>query len=66
MRWVLLALGILLFLMGGVWLLQGLNVFTQGSMAGHSQWTVIGAIVAAVGIVFVLIAATRRKRAKTA
>jgi hypothetical protein len=66
MRWVLLILGVLLFLVGGVWLLQGLDVFTQGQMAGHSQWTVIGAIVAAVGIVLVVIGATRKKKVKTA
>jgi hypothetical protein len=61
MRWVLLVLGILLFLMGGVWLLQGLNVFTQGAMAGHSQWTLIGSIIAVVGIVLVVVGATRKK-----
>ncbi len=61
MKWVLLALGILFFLVGAVWILQGLNVFTQGAMAGHTRWTVIGSIVAAAGIVLVVVAATRRK-----
>ena len=64
MKWVLLILGILLVLMGGVWVLQGSHVLTQGSMAGKSQWTVIGAVVGVVGIVLVILGATRRK-AKT-
>ncbi len=66
MKWVLIVLGILLFLVGGVWILQGLNVFTQGAMAGKSQWTLIGSIVAAVGIIIEVIGATRRKKVKTA
>jgi hypothetical protein len=61
MKWVLLILGILLVLMGGVWVLQGSHVLTQGSMAGKSQWTVIGAVVGVVGIVLVILGATRRK-----
>ena len=46
-------------------MLQGTNVLTQGGMAGHSQWTVIGAILAVVGIVLFVLGATRR-RAKRA
>jgi hypothetical protein len=61
MKWALLILGILLVLMGGVWVLQGSHVLTQGSMAGKSQWTVIGAVVGAAGIVLVILGATRRK-----
>jgi hypothetical protein len=64
MKWVLLILGILLALVGGVWVLQGTHVLTQGSMAGKSQWTLIGSIVGAVGIVLVAVGATRKGRHK--
>jgi hypothetical protein len=64
MRWVLLALGILMLLVGAVWVLQGLNIFTRGAMAGSTRWTVIGSVVGAAGIVLVVVAATRKK-AKT-
>ena len=66
MRWVLIIVGILFVLLGAVWVLQGTNVLTQSAvMSGHSLWTVIGAILAAAGIVLVVLGATRR-RAKRA
>ena len=66
MRWVLLIVGILFVLLGVVWVLQGTNVLTGSAvMSGHSLWTVIGAILAAVGIVLIVLGAARRK-AKTA
>ena len=61
MKWVLIILGCLLILIGGVWALQGLNVLTQGAMAGHTRWTLIGGVLAAGGIVLVVIGALRRK-----
>ena len=62
MRWVLLIVGILFVLLGAVWMLQGTNVLTGSAvMSGNSLWTVVGAILAAVGIVLVVLAAARRK-----
>jgi hypothetical protein len=45
--------GLLMVCMGGIWVLQGLNIaFLEGSfMAGDPQWAVYGAILAVVGIV---------------
>lgn len=64
MRWVLLIVGILFVLLGVSWVLQGTNVLTGSAvMSGHSLWTVIGGILAAVGIVLVVLGAAR-KRAK--
>ena len=60
MRWVLIVLGALLVLIGAVWALQGLNVFTQGAMAGHMRWTAIGGAFAAVGIVSIVLGARLR------
>jgi hypothetical protein len=61
MKWFFIILGCLLILVGGVWALQGLNVLTQGVMAGHSKWTLIGSVLGAGGIVLVVVGALRRK-----
>ena len=60
MKWVLTIVGVLLILMGGVWILQGFNVLPVGFMAGQMQWALYGAILAVVGIG--LLAFSRRRR----
>lgn len=60
MKLAVLILGILFILVGGVWVLQGTNVLTQGAMAGHMRWTGIGAVLGAAGIVLVVVAARIR------
>ena len=50
-QWLRLILGVVLFVMGGVWVLQGSNAVNNSPMSGHSQWTVIGAILAVAGVV---------------
>ena len=62
MKVALIVVGIVLILLGGVWMLQGTNVLTGSAvMSGQSLWTVIGAILAAVGIVLLVLGAARRK-----
>jgi uncharacterized membrane protein HdeD (DUF308 family) len=63
MKWVLTIIGVLLLLMGSVWILQGLNILTQGFMAGHIQYTVLGVIVDVAGIALLVVAFRRRKPA---
>jgi hypothetical protein len=48
--------GLLLVLMGGVWILQGINVLPGSFMTGQTKWAVIGAITAAIGIALVMLA----------
>jgi hypothetical protein len=48
--------GLLLVLMGGVWILQGINVLPGSFMTGQTRWAVIGAICAAIGIALVMLA----------
>lgn len=48
--------GVLLVLMGGVWILQGINVLPGSFMTGQTKWAVIGAITAAIGIALVVLA----------
>jgi hypothetical protein len=61
MKWVLIVLGVLLFLVGVVWVLQGSNVLTQGMMAGHRRWIVLGGVLDAAGIALFVWGVTRRR-----
>jgi hypothetical protein len=45
-------MGSLLFLAGGVWFLQGINILPGSYMTGDPQWAVNGAIAMAVGAGF--------------
>lgn len=51
MRWVWLIIGILVFLMGGLWTLQGLDVVGGSPMSGVTLWAIVGPIVAVIGLV---------------
>ena len=65
MRWVLIVIGILVIVIGAVWLLQGANVLSYGQMAGHRRWIAIGGVLDVVGIILIIVGA-RMRRAKTA
>jgi hypothetical protein len=62
MRWMWIVLGVLAVLLGIVWALQGLNILGGSGMSGHIIFTVIGVIVAVVGLVLVGIGSRRRTR----
>jgi len=54
-------LGVLMVCMGGIWILQGLNIaFLDSFMAGAPQWAVYGAIMVLFGIGQVIWSVTRR------
>ena len=60
MRIVSTLLGLLMIAMGGVWILQGLNVaFLESFMAGDPQWAIYGAILALLGVGQVIWSNTR-------
>jgi hypothetical protein len=62
MRIVSTLLGVLLVCMGGVWMLQGLNLaFKVGFMVGDKHWVVYGAILALVGVAQVVWSNTRQR-----
>ena len=63
MRVVSTLIGLLMIGMGGIWVLQGLNIaFLEGSfMAGEPQWAVYGALLALVGIAQVIWSNTRQR-----
>jgi uncharacterized membrane protein YhaH (DUF805 family) len=50
MRWVWLIIGILVFIMGLVWTLQGLDVLGGSVMSGVTLWAIVGPVVAVVGL----------------
>ena len=56
MRMLMMIVGALLVLMGGVWILQGINVLPGSFMTGQTKWAVYGAVAVAVGIVLVIVA----------
>jgi len=63
MRAVSTLIGLLLVCMGGVWVLQGLDIAFQGDsfMAGDPQWAIYGAIVVVVGLGQVVWSNTRQR-----
>ncbi len=62
MRVVSTLIGLLLVCMGGIWMLQGLNIaFRVGFMVGDKRWVVYGAILALVGVAQVVWSNPRQK-----
>ena len=63
MRAVSSLIGLLLAIMGGIWILQGLNLawgaLSRSFMQGDQHWAVYGAIVLVIGICQVIWSNTR-------
>jgi uncharacterized membrane protein HdeD (DUF308 family) len=59
MRTALNVAGVLLLLMGIVWILQGINVLPGSFMTGQTKWAVYGAISAVLGIALIFWASRR-------
>ena len=59
---LLAPVGVLLILVGGLWMLQGLDVVGGSGMSGKTLWAVIGPIVALVGLALVVLAFRGRNR----
>ena len=56
MRMLMTIVGVLLVLMGAVWILQGINVLPGSFMTGQSRWAVYGAVAVIVGIALLVVA----------
>jgi len=63
MKIVSTLIGVLMVCVGGIWVLQGLDIAFQGDsfMAGDPQWAVYGSILVLVGIGQVVWSATRSR-----
>jgi Na+/melibiose symporter-like transporter len=44
-------IGIILILVGGLWIAQGSNMLAGSAMSGQSQWLWVGIVLVIVGIV---------------
>ena len=64
MRIVSSLIGILMICVGGIWILQGLDLyFRVGFMVGDKQWVGWGALLALVGLAQLVWSNTRQVRA---
>jgi hypothetical protein len=50
MRWVRITIGILLTLIGAVWILQGTGLLKGSFMTGSSKWLLIGVVCVVIGL----------------
>jgi hypothetical protein len=50
MMWIRGAVGVVLIVIGGVWIAQGSGKMHGSTMTGHSQYTGLGVVVALVGL----------------
>jgi hypothetical protein len=63
MRSVWNIVGILLVLLGSIWLLQGINVLPGSFMSGQTRWAVRGGILIVGGLAALLKANKKQHRA---
>jgi multisubunit Na+/H+ antiporter MnhB subunit len=61
MTWLGLIGGIVLVLLGLVWIGQGLNLLGGSAMSGQAMWAIIGLVVALVGAWLLWTAARGRR-----
>ena len=54
MLFALRVLAVALIVVGGIWVLQGINVLPGSFMTGQIQWAYRGAVAVVVGVVLLL------------
>ena len=57
---IMVGVGIVLILLGGLWLLQGVGILVGSVMTGQTFWAIVGLILLMVGIVLCAIGLRRR------
>ena len=60
MKPALRTLGVVLVLLGAVWVLQGINVLPGSFMTGQIQWAIYGAVAVVAGCALLVIARKQR------
>ncbi len=60
MRWFGLVVGIVLVLVGAIWILQGFNILRGSVMSGRPVYSWLGLGVAVVGVILLLYNSRRR------
>ena len=61
MNWLLNILGILMILIGIVWILQGVNILPGSFMSGNIQYAILGIVVGIIGAGLLVFSNRRRK-----
>jgi uncharacterized membrane protein HdeD (DUF308 family) len=54
--------GLLMLLLGTIWILQGINILPGSFMTGQTQWAVYGALCCAAGIVVLYLSGRAGRR----
>ncbi|MES2340764.1 MAG: hypothetical protein V4597_03730 [Pseudomonadota bacterium] len=54
MKLIVTIFGALLALLGGVWVLQGLNILPGSFMTGDIKWAIYGGIAVVVGLILIV------------
>ncbi|MBM3125983.1 MAG: hypothetical protein FJZ87_13075 [Chloroflexi bacterium] len=60
MKTLLKGISVLVFLSGGVWFLQGINILPGSFMTGDPQWAINGVIAMGIGLGLYLLLSRRR------
>ena len=60
MRWIPMVVGIVLILLGGLWLLQGVGILGGSVMTGQTFWAIVGLILLIGGIALCVFGLRRR------
>ena len=60
MRWIPVVVGIVLILLGGLWMLQGVGILGGSVMTGQTFWAIVGLILLIGGIVLCAFGLRRR------
>lgn len=60
MRWVLVALGVLMVVAGGLWTAEALGWVDGGAKEGEQFWATTGSVLAGLGVALVWVAARPR------
>ena len=61
MKWLLNILGVILLLIGVIWILQGVNILPGSFMSGQILYAILGIILGAAGA-FLLFRANRKRK----
>jgi uncharacterized membrane protein HdeD (DUF308 family) len=63
--WPWLTGGLLAFVLGVLWTLQGLNLLTDSAMSGVTIWAIVGPIVAIAGLILIILGVRKRSRSES-
>lgn len=59
-RQLAIVIGAIMAVFGGLWTFQGLGYVGGSFMSGSSTWTIIGSIVAGLGVALIIVGVQRK------